>query len=590
MILKALYDYYHRCGDLAPQGFEYKEISFIVVLDSNGNFIDVEDARSDDKKHGTPYLVVKGVRSGTTPKPYLFWDNVEYTCNYVAPNPKNSPERQAELQRKATIKHSALVDKFKAISSKYPSNKALKAVCLFYENGGLDKLYDHYMWQEIIKKTTVNISYRLDRIDNTEIIAEDKDLKNEVSESSKEDNSEKSAVCIITGKPCKPVESTSPTPLPMPNTQATARLVSFQVNSGYDSYGKQKGQNAPISKEAEAAYTTALNQLLGKGSRNKFIIGNRTFVFWGSSNSEASLMLENALAKELSGFGYDQDETEEDDPNERVEAVIKTFQSIYSGKIPGALTDRFYILGLAPNSARIAVTHWSDSSLKEFASNMLKHHEDMEIADRRKDKKPYSGLFSILRAITVNGKVSDIKSNLPEAIVKSIVEGRPYPYSLMQQVILRVHADHKVDIARAAIIKAYLNRIDKNKQKQITVMLNKEEDNIGYLCGRLFAVLEYTQRKALGFSTIDERYYGAAMSNPALVFPTLKKLTKHHLGKISNQGSKIYIEKITSEISDKMPSTGFPARLDLYDQGRFVIGYDHQKSDFFTHKEEESKE
>lgn len=590
MILKALYDYYHRCGDLAPQGFEYKEISFIVVLDSNGNFIDVEDARSDDKKHGTPYLVVKGVRSGTTPKPYLFWDNVEYTCNYVAPNPKNSPERQAELQRKATIKHSALVDKFKAISSKYPSNKALKAVCLFYENGGLDKLYDHYMWQEIIKKTTVNISYRLDRIDNTEIIAEDKDLKNEVSESSKEDNSEKSAVCIITGKPCKPVESTSPTPLPMPNTQATARLVSFQVNSGYDSYGKQKGQNAPISKEAEAAYTTALNQLLGKGSRNKFIIGNRTFVFWGSSNSEASLMLENALAKELSGFGYDQDETEEDDPNERVEAVIKTFQSIYSGKIPGALTDRFYILGLAPNSARIAVTHWSDSSLKEFASNMLKHHEDMEIADRRKDKKPYSGLFSILRAITVNGKVSDIKSNLPEAIVKSIVEGRPYPYSLMQQVILRVHADHKVDIARAAIIKAYLNRIDKNKQKQITVMLNKEEDNIGYLCGRLFAVLEYTQRKALGFSTIDERYYGAAMSNPALVFPTLKKLTKHHLGKIINQGTKIYIEKITSEISDKMPSTGFPARLDLYDQGRFVIGYDHQKSDFFTHKEEESKE
>lgn len=590
MILKTLYDYYHRCGDLAPQGFEYKEISFIVIVDADGNFIDVEDMRTDDKKHGTSYLVVKGVRSGTTPKPYLFWDNVEYTCNYVAPNPKNSPERQAELQRKATIKHSALVDKFKAISSKYPSNKALKAVCLFYENGGLDKLYDHYMWQEIIKKTTVNISYRLDRIDNTEIIAEDKDLKNEVSESSKEDNSEKSAVCIITGKPCKPVESTSPTPLPMPNTQATARLVSFQVNSGYDSYGKQKGQNAPISKEAEAAYTTALNQLLGKGSRNKFIIGNRTFVFWGSSNSEASLMLENALAKELSGFGYDQDETEEDDPNERVEAVIKTFQSIYSGKIPGALTDRFYILGLAPNSARIAVTHWSDSSLKEFASNMLKHHEDMEIADRRKDKKPYSGLFSILRAITVNGKVSDIKSNLPEAIVKSIVEGRPYPYSLMQQVILRVHADHKVDIARAAIIKAYLNRIDKNKQKQITVMLNKEEDNIGYLCGRLFAVLEYTQRKALGFSTIDERYYGAAMSNPALVFPTLKKLTKHHLGKIINQGTKIYIEKITSEISDKMPSTGFPARLDLYDQGRFVIGYDHQKSDFFTHKEEESKE
>lgn len=581
MILKALYDYYHRCGDLAPQGFEYKEISFIVIVDADGNFIDVEDMRTDDKKHGTSYLVVKGVRSGTTPKPYLFWDNVEYTCNYVAPNPKNSSERQTELQRKASTKHNALVDKYKAISAKYQDNKAFKAVCLFYDNDGLEKLYAHHLWQEIIKKPTVNISYRLD--EDLTIVAEESCLANEVAESSGNEVREKQAICIITGKDCDPVESSSPTPIP--GSQATARLVSFQVNSGYDSYGKQKGQNAPISKEAEAAYTTALNQLLGKGSRNKFIIGNRTFVFWGSSNSEASLMLENALTKELNGFGYDQDETEEDDPNERVETVIKTFQSIYSGKVPGALTDRFYILGLAPNSARIAVTHWSDSSLKDFASNMLKHHEDMEIADRRKDKKPYSGLFSILRAITINGKVSDIKSNLPEAIVKSIVEGRPYPYSLMQQVILRVHADHKVDIVRAAIIKAYLNRIDKNKQKQITAMLNKEEDNIGYLCGRLFAVLEYTQRKALGFSTINDRYYGAAMSSPITVFPGLNKLTTHHLKKINSPRFSGYINDIIRDILGKKPSFKFPARLNMEEQGEFMVGYYLQMGDLNTYNE-----
>lgn len=588
MILKALYDYYNRCGDLAPQGWEYKEISFIIVLDADGNFIDVEDARSEDRKHGTSYLVVKGVRSGTAPKPYLFWDNVEYTCNYVAANPKNSPERQAELQRKATLKHKALVDKYKDISSKHPENPALRAVCLFYENGGVEDLYAHHMWQEIVKKPTVNISFRLDG--ELTIVAEESCLANEIAEVSGDENGAHPAICIITGKPCDPVESTSPTPLPIPNTQATARLVSFQVNSGYDSYGKQKGLNAPISKKAEASYTTALNRLLGKGSQNKYIIGNRTFVFWGSSNSEATVILENALGKELNGFGYDSEEEEDDNPNVRVEAVMKAFKSIYSGDVPGALTDRFYFLGLAPNSARIAVTHWSDSSLKDFASNMLKHHEDMGIADRRADKKPYTGLYSILRAITANGKVSDIKSNLPEAVVKSIVEGRPYPYTLMQQVILRIHADHKVDIVRAAIIKAYLNRIDRNKQKQLTVMLNKEEENIGYLCGRLFAVLEYTQRKALGISTIAERYYGAAMSNPGMVFPTLSRLTRHHLDKISQPGFKIYIEKIKLEISNKIQSTGFPARLDLYDQGRFVVGYDHQKSDLYTHKEEENKD
>lgn len=586
MILKALYDYYHRCGDLAPQGKEYKEISFIIVVDEEGEFIDVEDFRTEDKKHGTECLVVKGVRSGTTPKPYLFWDNVEYTCGYVAPNPKNSPERQAELQSKATAKLNALVDKFKTVSSKYPENTALKAVCLFYENGGLENLYAHHMWQEIIKKPTVNISYRIG--DASTIVAGEPCLDNEIAESSESEEVEKQAICIITGKPCDPVESSTPTPIA--GSQATARLVSFQVNSGYDSYGKQKGFNAPMSKEAEASYTTALNRLLGKGSQNKFILGNRTFVFWGSTNSEATVMLENALAKELNGFGYDADETEEDDPNERVESVLRTFKSIYDGNMPGALTDRFYILGLAPNSARIAVTHWSDSSLKDFASNMLQHHEDMEIADRRLNKKPYTGLYNILRAITVNGKVSDLKSNLPEAIVKSIVEGRPYPYPLLQQVVLRIHADHKIDTVRAAIIKAYLNRKDISEQKRLTAMLNKEERNIGYLCGRMFAVFEYTQRKALGISTVADRYLGAAMSCPATVFPTLSRLAVHHLNKINSQWFKIYIEKIEQEILAKMPSAVFPARLGIDDQGGFVIGYHLQMCDLYTHKDEESKD
>lgn len=583
MILKALYDYYHRCGNLAEQGFENKEISFIIVVDEDGNLFDVEDFRRDGNKHGTPFLVVKGVRSGTTPKPYLFWDNVEYTCNYVAPKPKIRPEEQEELYRKASLKHNALAEKFKTISAKHPDIKALKAVCRFYENGGLEALYSHPMWQEIIKKPTVNISYRLAGEKN--IAAEEKCLKDEIEGLSGDNDSEKQSFCIITGKPCKPVESNSPTSIP--GSQATARLVSFQVNSGYDSYGKQKGLNAPISKEAEACYTTALNRLLGKSSPNKYIIGNRTFVFWGSSNSEASTMLENALADELNGFGLSSDEYDVDNPNARVETVKKTFESIYHGKLPGSLTDRFYILGLAPNSARIAVTHWSDSSLQEFASNMLRHHKDMEIADMRKIKKPYTGLFSILCAIAVNGKASDIKSNLPEAIVKSIVTGCPYPYQLIQQVILRIHADHRVDTVRAGIIKAYLNRIDKNKQTQLTEMLNKEEKNVGYLCGRLFAVFEYTQRRALGLSTVANKYLGAAMTSPAKVFPALTNLNSHHLNRLETPHTRVYLEKIIEEIMRKMPTPTYPTQLNILEQGSFGIGYYHQLDDFYTSKENE---
>ena len=43
MILKALYDYYHRSGDaVAPFGLEYKEIVFIFVIERYGIFLRFE--------------------------------------------------------------------------------------------------------------------------------------------------------------------------------------------------------------------------------------------------------------------------------------------------------------------------------------------------------------------------------------------------------------------------------------------------------------------------------------------------------------------------------------------------------------------
>lgn len=120
-------------------------------------------------------------------------------------------------------------------------------------------------------------------------------------------------------------------------------------------------------------------------------------------------------------------------------------------------------------------------------------------------------------------------------------------------------------------------------------MLNKEEKNIGYLCGRLFAVLEYTQRKALGTSTFADKYLGAAMSSPAKVFTTLYKLSAHHLSKINSPRFEIYIKNIRFDITSKNPSFEFPTQLNLYEQGRFVVGYDHQMGDLYAHKDKDEE-
>ena len=370
-------------------------------------------------------------------------------------------------------------------------------------------------------------------------------------------------------------------------SQATAKLVAFQVNSGYDSYGKSKGYNAPISEEAEFAYTTALNHLLRSNSHNKFIIGKesytRTFLFWASSNSEASKATEENL---FVLFG--RSETEDDDPNKRIELVKNVFMSIYNGKLSANKDDKFFILGLAPNAARIAVIYWNEIPLREFAKVISQHFEDMAIIDTRKEKKPYIGLHSILGSVTLGGKSSDATPNLPDAVVKSIFQGLPYPASLFQSCIRRIRAEQSINIVRAAIIKAYLNRLN-NNNKKIDIMLDKENQNEGYLCGRLFAVLEKIQEDANGIHTIRERYMNSASTTPAMVFATILNLSTHHLEKLNN-GAQIFYEKLKQEIISKLNANGFPAHLDLQNQGRFFVGYYHQRQDLFMSKENKETE
>ena len=290
-------------------------------------------------------------------------------------------------------------------------------------------------------------------------------------------------------------------------------------------------------------------------------------------------------------FGH----VEDDDPNRRIEIVRQTFLSIYNGELRANNDDKFYILGLAPNSARISVVYWAEISLKEFARIISKHFDDMEIIDTRKEKKPYVGLHSILGAVTLSGKSSEATPNLPDAVVKSIFQGLPYPASLFQACIRRIRAESSKDVfpsiwlTRAAIIKAYLNRLNNNNNTKIKVMLDKENKNQGYLCGRLFAVLDKIQEDANGTHSIRERYMNSASATPATVFATILNLSSHHLEKLS-VGRQVYFEKLKQEIISKLDANGFPSHLDLQNQGRFFVGYYHQRQDFFISKDNNENE
>lgn len=572
MILQALYNYYHRCGNLPRKGMELKEIGFLIVIDKDGHFLRFEDRRID-KKQAQKYLVKKHVGRTSALLANCLYDNSGYVFGYS--------DKGDVMAQYHTFK-----EKVKSIYESHPNNPDIIAVHKFYQQEQsvtLELIQSDPLWPDIEKNLSKKYSTFSFLIQgDTKIVAE----KEELLDIDTEVKADSQQVCIVSGKKGVIVETTTATMIP--GSQATAKLVAFQVSSGYDSYGKSKGRNAPISEEAEFAYTTALNHLLESNSRNKFMVGSRTFLFWASKDDEAGQKAEDSF---FNLFGFNE---QEDDPNKNIEQVRKVFEAIYKGTLKTTSEDTFYILGLAPNAARIAVTYWAEIPLRQFAETICKHFDDMEVIDTRPKKKPYTSLIDMIRTVTLGGKVSDATPNLADAVVKSIFEGIPYPQTLFASCIRRIRAEsgdkdkNAVHITRAAIIKAYLNRISNNQRIQI--MLDKDNTNQGYLCGRLFAVLDKIQEEANNQHSIRERYMNSASSTPAAVFSTILNLSNHHVENLKNEGRKIYFEKLKQEIISKIDADGFKAQLGLQDQGRFFIGYYHQRQDFFTKNEENNNE
>ena len=587
MILQALYEYYQRKltnGEIEPMGFEWKEIPFLIVINKDGTVVNLEDTQSIEgrRKRAMTFLVIKPKgRSGSNAwqKSNVLWDHFGFVLGHAK-------DEKHESKIIAQNQHSTFVQLINELSEKFPLNEQFLAVKKFFDrNEQVQKVYNFSNWAECIKKPGTNVSFKI--VGATKIVAEHEDIKcllvgtNEEKEVMEvDDKDSKEGICLITGK--KGLIALLHTATPIPGGKSGAKLVGFQKKSGYDSYHQEQGWNAPVSRFAEDAYTRALNTLLGKDSNNKFRIGNNTVVFWADKKTD----FENV-------FSFFFTNPNKDNPDLNSQEVKALFESLHSGKLNIDGDTRFFILGLSPNAARISVRLWRHGKIKSFAKDIAKHFLDLEMVGNNNDSHEYFTLFTLLTHVAFDYKMDNVPPNLAPSMIESILDGTPYPATLQQQCIRRIRADvgEKINInrVRAAILKAYLNR--KNRiynvtDKPITMALDLENTSQGYLCGRLFAVLEKIQEDAQpGInSTIKDRYYGAASSTPVTVFGRLLNLSNHHLAKL-HPGRKIHYEKQIQEIISNMSSNGMPAHLSLDGQSRFAIGYYHQRQELYTSKE-----
>jgi CRISPR-associated protein Csd1 len=354
-----------------------------------------------------------------------------------------------------------------------------------------------------------------------------------------------------------------------------ANIVSFNKDA-FNSFGKEQGANAPVGKRAAFAYTTALNYLLSKESAQRIQIGDASTVFWSEKRTD----LEESFADLFS-------EPPKDDPAKQTRAIEALFKAPQTGVLNNeGLKTQFYVLGLAPNAARISVRFWQVGTVAEMSVRIRQHFEDLKII-HASFEKPYLSLFRLMVSTAMQGKSENIPPNLAGEFMRAILAGIPYPQTLLQATVRRICAEREVTYPRAALIKACLNRqvrYSPSQEKEITVSLDESNMNPGYRIGRLFATLEKIQEEsspALN-ATIRDRFYGAASSSPVTVFANLMKLKNHHLAKL-DEGRKRYFEKLIGQIMSDI--NDFPSHLNLADQGRFAIGYYHQRQIFFTKSE-----
>lgn len=367
-----------------------------------------------------------------------------------------------------------------------------------------------------------------------------------------------------------------------------ALLVSFNAPS-FESFGKEQSYNAPVSEYASFAYTTALNYLLAQ--RDYIVtLGDTTIAFWSEDGEE---IYQQILQMTAEPFIDNQTE---------LQNLFKNLEEGTSIDIDGVRIDfekQFYILGLAPNAARVSVRFFYHNSFGNILRNIRQHYERMRIVRPAWDQQEYLGVWKMVFE-TVNQKSKDKKPqpNMAAAVFQAILSGGRYPENLYQNMLIRIRSEQGgVTRGRAGIIKAHLIHNYQNRWlKEGNFMgLNEACDQIAYILGREFAVLEAIQEEANpGINaTIKDRYFNSACATPAQVFPLLIKLKNSHVRKLSSDAGwkKIAYEKKLTELQGRISVTehqtsAYPKRLTLEDQGMFILGYYHEVQKRFEKKEE----
>lgn len=614
MILQALTSLYEALaqkGEISKEGWSREKISFALSIDEEGNllrvtplFDTVDGPKGKTREVPQKMTVPAAVKRTSGAAANFLWDNSSYILGVSLKKGEDDAER--EKRRNKDIKcfeacrelHHSMLD-----GMEYP---AAKAVLNFLDKWEPQKAEENNLVAQYAKEilSGANMVFRF----NGGYVHDDPQLAS-VWQKANAKQKDNIGQCLVTGA-LDEIQNTHPTIKGVQGAQSSgAALVSFNA-SAFCSYNKEQNQNAPVGKYAAFAYTTALNHLLAD-MKNVHRIGDAAVVCWAEN---ADKQYEDFAADLFFGDG------DGDQSDEQWLSALQASVELLAKGLPCRELDldperKFYILGISPNAARLAVRFFYCDSFGNIVKNIKAHYDRLEIVRPSYDKFPILPLWKLLSATNrtikkkndngTNAERSDSEdsdkskdktqnSAMAGAVARAVFSGGRYPASLLECTFLRIKAERNITRERAAIIKAYYlrNPNEKCPKEVLTVSLNENSKNIPYTLGRLFSVYEEIQKEANlrnpgnpGINTtIKDRYFGSAAAMPATVFPILSNLAQKHLRKLSDK-QRIYLDKKVMTLKSVLGEQ-YPAHMSLPEQGSFDLGYYHQTQARYTKKED----
>ena len=579
MILSALNEYYQRLlargqEDISTFGYSMEKISYALVLNAEGTLVDVNDIRDTFGKKPSPCLlnVPQPEKRTVGIQPNFLWDKTSYVLG-VSGSSKRATQEHAAFR---TLHCQSLLGE---------TDAGLKALLLFLEAWQPENFEREPFTADVLD---ANVVFRLD---GQQSYIHESPAAQLVWAKLKAAADAAQSICLVTGETL-PVARLHPALKGVNGAQSSgASIVSFNIDSA-ESYGKEQGDNAPVSEQAAFAYTTVLKHLLRRSEHNRqrLQIGDTTVVFWAQAEHESSA----EAAEDFFASLLDPPLTDGQEAQKLRDVLSTVAQGRPMRELDPRLDEstRMFVLGLAPNAGRISIRFWQRDTLEAFSRRMAEHYFDLQLDPSPWQTPPAVWRLLLATAPSRNGKSKseDVLPQLAGEITRSILSGTRYPRSLLSAVIMRFRGDGDVSGIRIALCKAVLARErrlgTKGIKEDLPVSLNRHSIEPGYLLGRLFSTLENVQRAALGRninSTIRDRYYGAASATPASVFPMLLRNAQHHLGRLRKDkpGFAVNLERELGEIMDLL-GVAFPRSLRLEAQGRFALGYYHQSQARFN--------